>query len=67
MQFAAQKIIDSGNPHVAVTDRGTMFGYQDLIVDMRAIPTLQSLDVPVVLDVTHSLQQPESELRSYRR
>lgn len=58
MQFAAQKIIDSGNPHVAVTDRGTMFGYQDLIVDMRAIPTLQSLDVPVVLDVTHSLQQP---------
>ena len=58
MQFAAQKIIDSGNPNVAVTDRGTMFGYQDLIVDMRAIPTLQSLDVPVVLDVTHSLQQP---------
>ena len=58
MQFAAQKIIDSGNPHVAITDRGTMFGYQDLIVDMRAIPTLQSLDVPVVLDVTHSLQQP---------
>ncbi|MCH1437150.1 MAG: 3-deoxy-8-phosphooctulonate synthase [Flavobacteriales bacterium] len=58
MQFAVQKIIDSGNPHVAVTDRGTMFGYQDLIVDMRAIPTLQSLDVPVVLDVTHSLQQP---------
>jgi len=58
MQFAAQKIIDSGNPDVAVTDRGTMFGYQDLIVDMRAIPTLQSLDVPVVLDVTHSLQQP---------
>jgi len=58
MQFAAQKIIDSGNTNVAVTDRGTMFGYQDLIVDMRAIPTLQSLDVPVVLDVTHSLQQP---------
>ncbi|MDG1850161.1 MAG: 3-deoxy-8-phosphooctulonate synthase [Flavobacteriales bacterium] len=58
MQFAAQKIIDSGNPNIAVTDRGTMFGYQDLIVDMRAIPTLQSLDLPVILDVTHSLQQP---------
>ena len=58
MKFAAQKIIDSGNPNIAVTDRGTMFGYQDLIVDMRSIPTLQSLNLPVILDVTHSLQQP---------
>ena len=58
MKFAAQKIIDSGNPHIAVTDRGTMFGYQDLIVDMRSIPTLQSFNLPVILDVTHSLQQP---------
>ena len=58
MKFAAQKIIDSGNPHIAVTDRGTMFGYQDLIVDMRSIPTLQSFNLPVILDITHSLQQP---------
>jgi len=58
MKFAAQKVIDTGNPHIAVTDRGTMFGYQDLIVDMRSIPTLQSLNLPVILDITHSLQQP---------
>ena len=58
MKFAAQKIIDSGNSHIAVTDRGTMFGYQDLIVDMRSIPKLQSFNLPVILDVTHSLQQP---------
>ena len=58
MKFAAQKIMDSGNPHIAVTDRGTMFGYQDLIVDMRSIPILQSFNLPVILDVTHSLQQP---------
>ena len=58
MKFAAQKVIDSGNPHIAVTDRGTMFGYQDLIVDVRSIPTLQSLNLPVILDITHSLQQP---------
>jgi len=58
MKFAAQKVIDSGNPNVAVTDRGTMFGYQDIIVDMRAIPAIQSLNLPVILDITHSLQQP---------
>ncbi len=58
MKFAAQKVMDSGNPHIAVTDRGTMFGYQDLIVDMRSIPTLQSFNLPVILDITHSLQQP---------
>jgi len=58
MQFAAQKVIDSGNPNVAITDRGTMFGYQDLIVDMRTIPAIQSLNLPVILDITHSLQQP---------
>ena len=58
MKFAAKKIIDSGNPHIAVTDRGTMFGYQDLILDMRSIPILQSFNLPVILDVTHSLQQP---------
>jgi 2-dehydro-3-deoxyphosphooctonate aldolase (KDO 8-P synthase) len=58
MQFAAQKVLDSGNPNVAITDRGTMFGYQDLIVDMRAIPAVQNLGFPVILDVTHSLQTP---------
>ncbi len=58
IKYAAQKVIDSGNPNIAITDRGTMFGYQDLIVDMRSIPTIQSFDLPVILDVTHSLQQP---------
>tara|TARA_B100000795_G_scaffold265926_1_gene248405 strand:+ start:290 stop:1102 length:813 start_codon:yes stop_codon:yes gene_type:complete len=58
MQFAAEKVLDSGNPNVAITDRGSMFGYQDLIVDMRAIPALQNLGFPVVLDITHSLQTP---------
>lgn len=58
MQFAANKVIDSGNTKVMLTDRGTMFGYQDLIVDMRAIPSMKSFEHPVVLDVTHSLQQP---------
>ena len=43
MQFAAQKVLDSGNPNVAITDRGTMFGCQDLVVDMRAIPAVQNL------------------------
>ncbi len=58
MQFAVQKIYETGNRKVILTDRGTMFGYHDLVVDMRAIPVMQSLEVPVVLDVTHSLQQP---------
>ena len=58
MKFAAQKVMDSGNPHITITDRGTMFGYQDLIVDMRSIPTIQSFKLPVILDITHSLQQP---------
>lgn len=58
MKFAANKVLDSGNENVMLTDRGTMFGYQDLIVDMRAIPAMKSFNLPVVLDVTHSLQQP---------
>ena len=57
MQFAVKKVTDSNNPHVWLTDRGTQFGYQDLIVDFRGIPTLRSY-APTVLDVTHSLQQP---------
>lgn len=58
MRFAVEKIYETGNRNVILTDRGTMFGYQDLIVDMRSIPVMQNIDVPVVLDVTHSLQQP---------
>jgi 2-dehydro-3-deoxyphosphooctonate aldolase (KDO 8-P synthase) len=58
MKFAAQKVIDSGNEKVWVTERGTTFGYQDLIVDMRSFPTIHKFDIPVILDVTHSLQQP---------
>lgn len=58
MQFAVDKVQQSGNNQVVLTDRGTMFGYQDLIVDYRGIPIMQQLGVPVVLDCTHSLQQP---------
>lgn len=57
MQHAVKKVTDSGNTQVCITDRGTMFGYQDLVVDFRGIPTMQQY-APVVLDVTHSLQQP---------
>ncbi|MBP7273743.1 MAG: 3-deoxy-8-phosphooctulonate synthase [Saprospiraceae bacterium] len=58
MQFAVDKVRDSGNPNIWLTERGTTFGYQDLIVDYRGLPVMQSFDVPVVLDCTHSLQQP---------
>ncbi|MGL5689650.1 MAG: 3-deoxy-8-phosphooctulonate synthase, partial [Bacteroidales bacterium] len=58
MQFAVQKIWDCGNPNAMITDRGTTFGYHDLIVDYRGIPQMQKFDCPVILDVTHSLQQP---------
>lgn len=57
MQHAANKVYDSGNEQAMITDRGTMFGYQDMIVDFRGIPTMKQY-APVVLDVTHSLQQP---------
>jgi 2-dehydro-3-deoxyphosphooctonate aldolase (KDO 8-P synthase) len=58
MKFAVDKIIDSGNPNVILTDRGNTFGYQDIIVDYRGIPEMRSFNVPVVMDCTHSLQQP---------
>jgi len=58
MRFAADKVLESGNPNVMLTDRGTMFGYQDLIIDYRGIPEMQSFGYPVILDITHSLQQP---------
>lgn len=57
MKHAVTKVTDSGNEQVMVTDRGTMFGYQDMVVDFRGIPTMKKY-APVVLDVTHSLQQP---------
>lgn len=60
MRFAVDKIQQSGNDKIILTDRGTMFGYHDLIVDYRAIPIMQEMKVPVVLDCTHSLQQPNT-------
>lgn len=57
MKHAVQKVKDAGNEHAWITDRGTMFGYQDMIVDFRGIPTMRNY-APTVLDVTHSLQQP---------
>jgi 2-dehydro-3-deoxyphosphooctonate aldolase (KDO 8-P synthase) len=57
MKHAVAKVTDSGNSQVLITDRGTMFGYQDLIVDFRGVPVMKQF-APVVLDVTHSLQQP---------
>lgn len=58
MKHAVQKIKDAGNNKVMLTERGTTFGYQDLVVDYRGIPVMQSFGVPVVMDCTHSLQQP---------
>ena len=58
MQFAVQKVCDAGNYNVALTERGVSFGYQDLLVDYRGIPEMQKFGAPVILDVTHSLQQP---------
>lgn len=58
MRFAADKVVEAGNRNVMLTERGTTFGYQDLVVDYRGIPEMQSFGFPVVLDVTHSLQQP---------
>ena len=58
MKFARDKVVQSGNNRVWLTERGTTFGYQDLVVDFRGIPQMQSFGAPVVLDCTHSLQQP---------
>lgn len=58
MRFAVDKVTRSGNPNVMLTERGTTFGYTDLVIDYRGIPTMQDMQVPVVLDCTHSLQQP---------
>jgi 2-dehydro-3-deoxyphosphooctonate aldolase (KDO 8-P synthase) len=58
MVHAVTKIKKNGNNSIMLTDRGTMFGYQDMVVDFRGIPAMQEFGVPVVLDITHSLQQP---------
>lgn len=58
MQFAVQKVRESGNENVMLTERGNSFGYQDLIIDYRGIPTMQTNKCPVILDITHSLQRP---------
>ena len=58
MGNAVEKVRDAGNPHVMLTERGTTFGYQDLVVDFRGVKAMQKFGCPVVLDCTHSLQQP---------
>lgn len=58
MKFAAEKIKNTGNDKIMLTERGNTFGYQDLVVDYRNIPTMQENNVPVIMDCTHSLQQP---------
>jgi 2-dehydro-3-deoxyphosphooctonate aldolase (KDO 8-P synthase) len=58
MRFAMEKVVEEGNPNVLLTERGTTFGYQDLVVDFRGIPTMQSFGATTILDCTHSLQQP---------
>ncbi len=58
MKFAVEKVRQSGNQQIMLTERGTTFGYQDLVVDFRGIPMMKEIGVPVVLDVTHSLQIP---------
>ncbi|MDE6559073.1 MAG: 3-deoxy-8-phosphooctulonate synthase [Muribaculaceae bacterium] len=61
MKFAVEKVRESDNPNVMVTDRGTMFGYRDLIVDMRSFPIMKrECGCPVIADITHSLQQPNT-------
>jgi 2-dehydro-3-deoxyphosphooctonate aldolase (KDO 8-P synthase) len=61
MRFAVDKIKETGNCNIMLTDRGNMFGYQDIIVDFRNIPIMKNIGVPVIMDITHSLQQPNQE------
>ncbi len=58
MKFAVEKVRGAGNENIMLTERGNMFGYQDLVVDYRNIPVMQKIGVPVIMDITHSLQQP---------
>jgi 2-dehydro-3-deoxyphosphooctonate aldolase (KDO 8-P synthase) len=61
MKFAVEKVRESGNNRIMLTDRGNMFGYQDIVVDFRNIPIMKKIGVPVIMDITHSLQQPNQE------
>tara|TARA_B100001094_G_scaffold305332_1_gene335080 strand:+ start:433 stop:1278 length:846 start_codon:yes stop_codon:yes gene_type:complete len=61
MEHAVNKVKESGNNTIMITDRGTMFGYQDTVVDFRGIPTMKQFGVPIVMDITHSLQQPNQD------
>ncbi len=61
MRFVAGKIRESGNERVMLTERGSFFGYNDLVVDMRNIPVMKQIGAPVIMDITHSLQQPNQE------
>lgn len=61
MIFALEKVRETGNNNIMLTDRGNMFGYQDIVVDFRNIPEMQRTGVPVIMDITHSLQQPNQE------
>jgi 2-dehydro-3-deoxyphosphooctonate aldolase (KDO 8-P synthase) len=64
MSNAVEKIASTGNEKILLTERGTSFGYQNLVVDMRSIPIMRSLGYPVILDVTHSVQLPGGEGKS---
>jgi 2-dehydro-3-deoxyphosphooctonate aldolase (KDO 8-P synthase) len=61
MKFTVDKVKESGNNKIMLTDRGNMFGYQDIVVDFRNIPIMKQIGVPVIMDITHSLQQPNQE------
>jgi 2-dehydro-3-deoxyphosphooctonate aldolase (KDO 8-P synthase) len=61
MKFAVEKVRESGNNNIMLTDRGNFFGYQDIVVDFRNIPEMKQIGVPVIMDITHSLQQPNQE------
>ena len=61
MEHAVTKVKESGSNTIMITDRGTMFGYQDIVVDFRGIPTMKQFRVPIVMDITHSLQQPNQD------
>lgn len=61
MKFAAEKVSRLNNPRIWLTERGSQFGYHDLIVDFRSVPRMQNLGYPVVVDITHALQQPNQE------
>jgi|TARA_B110000263_G_scaffold8543_1_gene7313 2-dehydro-3-deoxyphosphooctonate aldolase (KDO 8-P synthase) len=60
MKYAVEKINKHGNENIFITERGTMFGYQDLVIDYRSIPVMQEYGYPVILDITHSLQEPNN-------